>query len=156
MDQGKDMDARHLARWLREEHEKVREISARMEDKVAAAPRTNQQKWIEEVRETFEHLRAHHIKHMALEERDGYMVPVVDHQPALAGEVDRLAHEHGELQRILDVIHQELHRITSEDHLLIRDICRRIQDLLSYVEHHDADENLLLLTTFTDDIGTED
>jgi hemerythrin-like domain-containing protein len=152
----RDMNAHHLARWLREEHEKIKEISARMLDQVALAPRTNQQRWIDDVREAFEHLRAHHVKHMALEERDGYMLPVVDRRPALAGEVDRLAHEHREIQRIMDRIHQELHDLSSEDNLLIRDACRRIQDLLSYVEHHEGDESLLLLAAFTDDIGTKD
>ena len=149
------MDTQALVRWLREEQDKVREISARMQEKVAVAPRTNQQKWIEGLRESFDHLRAHQVKHMALEERDGYMVPVVNRRPALAREVDRLAHEHREMRRILDGIHEELCRLQSGDALLIRDCCRRIGDLVSYIEQHDADENRLLLTAFTEDIGTE-
>ena len=149
------MNANELAKWLSEEHEKVEEIIRRMHDTVAVVPRTNKDHWIEHLRGSFDHLRAHQVRHMALEERDGYMLPVVNRRPAFAREVDRLAHEHIELRRIMDGIHEELRRLESADALLIRDCCRRIQDLASYVEHHDADENRLLLTAFTEDIGTE-
>lgn len=150
------MNAQELAQWLRKEHDAVREISARMQEKVAVVPRSNQRMWIDELREAFDHLRAHHIKHIALKERDGYMLPVVERRPGLARDVDRLAHEHRELQRILDGIHKDLQELQPDDDLLIRDTCRRIQNLLSYIEHHDADENLLLLTAFTEDLGTTD
>lgn len=149
------MNANELAKWLSEEHEKVREIIGRMNENVAVVPRTNKDQWIERVRDSFDHLRAHQIKHMALEERDGYMLPVVNRRPAFGLEVDRLAHEHVELRRIMDGIHEELCRLQSGDALLIRDCCRRIGDLVSYIEQHDADENRLLLTAFTEDIGTE-
>lgn len=151
-----DMKARELARWLREEHEKVRVLSAKVQDKVAIVPRTNQGKWIKEAQQAFEHLRAHLMKHMALEARDGYMVPVVQHRPALSREVDRLAHEHKELMHLMDRIHHVLEEVTPEDRLLILDCCKRIQNFLQYVEHHESDENFLVMTAFTDDIGTKD
>jgi hemerythrin-like domain-containing protein len=71
----------------------------------------------------------------------------------LGREVERLAHEHGELQAIMDRIHEELDALKPEDHLLIRDCCTRIQSLLSYIEHHENAENLLVLSAFTDDLG---
>lgn len=150
------MNAQELARWLRDEHEKVNELMALLREKVAAAPQTNQQKWIEGARRAFEHLRAHHIKHIALEEQDGYMATVVQRRPAVEREVERLAHEHGELRTIMDRIHDELDALRPEDHLLIRDCCARVHNLLSYVEHHENAENLLVLTAFTDDLGGMD
>ncbi len=150
------MNPQELARWLAEEHQKVSELAANMQEIVAVAPRTNQHKWIEGLREAFERLRAHLMKHISLEERDGYMVPVTKRRPALGREVDRLAHEHREFKRILDHIHDQVESLEPEDDLTIRDCCRRIQDLLSYVEHHENAENLLVLTALTDDIGTSE
>ncbi len=151
-----ETQARQLARWLHEEHEKVRVLSAQVQEKVAIAPRSNQEKWIKEAQQAFEHLRAHLMKHMALETRDGYMVPVVQHRPALSREVDRLAHEHKELMKLMDRIHHVLQEIKPEDRLLIIDCCKRIQNFLQYIEHHESDENFLVMTAFTDDIGTKD
>ena len=150
------MNAQELARWFRDEHEKVIGLTARLSEKVAIAPQTNQQRWIEDVRLAFEHLRAHCIKHMALEEQDGYMISVVQRRPTLTHEVDRLAHEHYEMQQILDRIHNEIDQLRPDDHLLIRDCCARIQDVIAYTEHHENTENLLVLAAFTDDLGTTD
>lgn len=150
------MKAENLARWLREEHQKVDVLSQQLQECVASVPRTNHAKWIEQVKQAFEHFRAHIVKHMALEEQDGYMVPVLEHRPALTREVERLAHEHDEFRRILDGIHCLVRELRPEDHLLIRDCCHRIQDFLSYICHHHHDENLMVLSVFTDDIGTTD
>jgi hypothetical protein len=150
------MNMREMAYWLREEHNKLNVLSAALQEKTAVVPRIHQQKWIDEVRQSFDHLRAHLTKHMALEECDGYMLPVVERRPMLSREVDRLAHEHGEMQRLLDSIHEDLGRLHVEDALLIRDAFRRIQNLLQYVEHHEKDENLMVMSTYGEDLGTED
>lgn len=145
-----------LAAWIREEHDKVRDVAGRLQERVAVVPRTNLSRWIQGTTEAFDHFRAHLVKHMALEEQDGYMVPVSEARPALAREVDRLAHEHTEVTRIMDSIHQALHELRPEDRLLMLDVCRRIQSLLEFVEHHEKDENLLVLSVYTTDIGTKD
>lgn len=149
------MKMQELARWIREEHEKCRDLASRMQELVVVVPRSNQEKWITTVRDFFEHFRAHCIKHMALEGQDGYMLPVVERRPALSQEVDQLAHEHTEITKIMDGIHEAIHGLKGDDALLIRDCCRRIQDCLSYVEHHEHTENLLVMSAFTDDIGTK-
>lgn len=150
------MTPRQLANWVQEEHENVQDVASRLQEKVAIVPRSNQGRWIQEARQAFDHLRAHMIKHMALEEQDGYMLAVVDQRPWLSNEVERLAREHRELARITDEIHQTFQSLRPEDHLLILDCCRRVQNLLSYLEHHEKEENLLLLSAFTNDIGTKD
>ncbi len=150
------MKMQELARWIRDEHERVQELASRMQELVAVVPRSNQEKWIITVTDFFDHLRAHCIKHMALEGQGGYMLPVVERRPALSKEVDQLAHEHTEITRIMDGIHDALHELKPDDALLIRDCCRRVQDCLSYIEHHENTENLLVMSAFTDDIGTKD
>ena len=131
-------------------------LRANLGDRVAIAPQTNQQRLIEQVRQAFEHLRAHCLKHMALEEQDGYMLAVVHRRPALTHEVERLAHEHGEMQQILERIHNELELLKPDDRLVIHDCCARIRDVMGYIEHHESAENLLVFSAFTDDLGTTD
>jgi len=147
------MNAQELARWLSAEHEIVTKLMTDLGDRVAVAPRTNHAKWLEDVRRSFDHLRAHMVKHIALKEQGGYLVPVVQRRPAFATEVSRLAHEHGEMIQIMDGIHQTLQAVRPEDQLIIRDICHRVMGLLSYLEHHENAENLLVFSAFTEDIG---
>ncbi len=150
------MKAEELAGWMRREHDKVAELSARLREKAALCPSWHRQTWIQAVGEAFEHFRAHLTRHMALEERDGYMAAVVELRPAYSREIERLAHEHREIIRLMGEIHDSFQHLGPEDQLLIRDCCLRIQNLLGYVEHHERDENLMVLSAFTHDIGTED
>jgi hemerythrin-like domain-containing protein len=150
------MTARELALWLREEHGKLAELAASLLKKTAVVPRARQQQWIDDARGAFDHFRAHMARHMSLEEHEGYMLPAVELRPALSREVERLAHEHGEIRRMLDRIHEDLGTLAPDDALLIRDGCRRIQNLLQYIEHHEKDENLLVMSAYGEDLGTED
>lgn len=150
------MKPEDLANWMREEHHKVDELAARLQEHVACVPRTNHAQWIEGALGAFSHFRAHVTKHMALEEKDGYMASVVERRPALSKEVERLVKEHEVFTIIMDGIQQTLQELRPEHSLLIRDCCHRIRDLLSYIEHHENDENLIVISAFTDDIGTKD
>ena len=75
-------------------------------------------------------------------------------RPALSPQVDRLLHEHSECIRIMNAIHAMLNELQPEDQLLVRDCCRRITDLLCYVEHQEDEENTLVSFAFTQDLGT--
>lgn len=150
------MTTNKVALWMREEHAKVQALADKIREKTAVVPRANLDGWITEVRDRFEHLRAHSIKHMALEEHEGYLTSVVEQRPALAPEVERLKREHQELTKLMNRIHLCLAELTGTDRLLIRDCCARIGSLLSYIEHHEDDENLLVTYAYTQDIGTSD
>ena len=150
------MPAENFAAWLQKEHHRVNELIQGRRALIGAVPITGQAAWIAEVSKRFEHIRAHLRQHMALEERDGYLASVLELRPTLAGEVARLQHEHLELARLTDDIHRTLGQLAPEDRLLTRDACQRIGNLLSYLEHHEADENLIVLSAFTDDIGAKD
>ncbi len=150
------MNANDLAQWMHDEHEKVHELTARLLEATVAIPRIKRSDWLARLRERFEHLRAHQHQHMALEERDGYLPSVSQKRPTLSGEVDRLQHEHQELILVMDGIRKDLNALTENDQLLIRDCCRRIENLIGFIESHEQDENLIVLSVFTDDIGTKD
>lgn len=150
------MDTAKIAQWMREEHDKVEALSDRLKERVAIVPRANLGKWIEEVSDRFEHLRAHLVKHMALEESEGYLTAVTERRPTLSREVERLQHEHGELEKIMEGVHHAVSGLVADDRLLVRDCCARIENLLAYIERHEDDENLLVVQAFARDIGTSD
>ena len=141
---------------MRQAYLKVEALSRSLRERVAGVPSENLERWIPEMGEQFEAFRAHCVKHMSLEEADGYMTSVVDCRPGLSCEVDRLQHEHKELVQIFDSIHRRLKGLTAADRLLVRECCHRINSLLDYIDRHEKDENLLLTSAFTQDIGSSD
>ncbi len=147
------MKTREVAAWMRVEHEKVQDLANILRENVAVVPRANLAVWIEDVQSRFEHFRAHLIKHQALEEHDGYLATVVERRPALSPEVDRLQHEHRELSRVMNGIHEAVKALAPQDRLLVRDCCNRIESLLCYIERHDELENNLVTFAFTQDLG---
>ncbi|MHC4236449.1 MAG: hemerythrin domain-containing protein [Planctomycetota bacterium] len=86
------MTSRDIAQWMRHEHEIVEDLAHKLREIVAAVPRAGLDEWIANLRERFDHIRAHLHKHMAMEEHDGYMAAVLERRPTLAEEVDRLKH----------------------------------------------------------------
>ncbi len=150
------MNSEFLARRMREEHARVDDLSRNLHEWVAVIPRANFERWIEETRKRFEAFRAHLIKQFALEEREGYLKAVVDRRPTLSTEVERLAHEHAEMVRLLDGLHQTVQDLKPTDRLLMRDCVKRLEMFLGYLEHHENDENLLVTFVFTHDVGTKD
>ncbi len=150
------MTPKELADWLTQEHEMVDALAATLSERVALVPRANEQAWIDGVRKAFEHFRAHMTKHIALEEHGGYMEPVLDQRAALAPQVARLKHEHKEIVTLMNATNTLLEDLQPHDYLIMRDICHRVQDILRYVDHHRQTENMLLLSAFTDEIGTKD
>ena len=117
------------------------------------------EEYVRKVREEFgldRPLIEQYVRYVGNLARGEFGYSFVQRRPVLTREVERLAHEHYETQQILDRIHQEIDQLKPDDHLLIRDCCARIQDVIGYIEHHENAENLLVFTAFTDDLGTTD
>lgn len=144
------------ARVIRKEHEIVLRLIDELRRETAVVPRVSLRAWLDIVVPSFEHFRAHMTKHMALEEVDGYMSHVALQLPALVRELERLGHEHEELMKIMDEIYHTLGELHEHDHLLARDCCNRINQLLSYVEHHENEETRLLTFAFSQEFGEKD
>jgi iron-sulfur cluster repair protein YtfE (RIC family) len=147
------MDQQEFAKWMQEEYERVRDLTRLLREKLAAVPGIHLEEWLAGLRDRFEHLRAHLQKHIALEEQDGYLTNVLERRPTLAKRVDLLKHDHTELMQIINDIHHILEGVTPADRLLIQDCSRRIQYVLTEMERHTSDENQLVLSVFTRDIG---
>lgn len=150
------MKVRDLAKWMREEHEKVGDLIHLVRKHIAVPPRGDRARWIRESQICFRRLSEHLHTHMALEEEGGYMHEVLERRPTLEREVMQLKHEHMEMGQLMRQIQAALDELNAEDHLLVRDCCSRISTLLSYVERHKETENHLVLFVFTQDMGTKD
>jgi len=150
------MNVEEYARWMREEHERCQDLAQKLRERIGIVPKAGLDGVLKDVRDRFEHIRAHLTRHIALEERGGYMALVLAERPSLSREVERLRHHHGEFTRLMTGIFESLSMLTGADRLLIRDTFKRIELLLSYIEEHEAQENLIALSAFTDDIGTKD
>jgi hemerythrin-like domain-containing protein len=148
------MDAENIAAWMQKEYRRVQELVQRLRERLPAPTAGGRAEWLDEVRDRFDHLRAHQIKHMALEEEGGYMQPVLEQRPTLAPQVERLHQEHRELMAIMNSIHEALHQLTANDSLQIMDVYKRIENYLGYLDHHEESENLLVSSVFTEDMGS--
>ena len=150
------MNAHQVTSWMQTEHAKVRELAGNLGALTTAVPQQGLDAWVDDIRARFDHFRAHLYHHMALEEDGGYLESVLDVRPTLAADVERLRKDHKELGRIMDTIHQTLTDLKPEDRQQARECCYGIDCLLSYVEHHEKNENLLVTYVFTQDIGDHD
>lgn len=140
-----------IVRWLRGEHDDLHEFTDRLRDRAVRSPPGTRDKWIAELQERFDQFAAHFRQRMSKEEEDGYLKPVVDERPSLAAHVEVLKREHAELMRIIDSIERAVHRLSPKDNLLLRDCCKRIEDLLGWVERHEEHENHVVLHVFAQD-----
>lgn len=150
------MQVEAIAKRLSREHFELEILMRRLLECVDYLPRTNETEWIEIMRRVWGEFRRHLLKHLDLEEADGYMGGVIERRPAVAGEVDRLLVEHASLRYLINSITDDVARLTPTEPLRLRDICHRIRDLIAYIRHHEHDENMMVLSAYTDDYGAGD
>jgi hemerythrin-like domain-containing protein len=150
------MTPREIAKWMREEHTAIEQLINQLQDESVSIPRTGRKRWLEEMTARVQNFSGHLIRHFELEEDNGYLQAVIDHRPPLLPEIERLRHEHDEIKRILDSIQRDLGQTGEADQLVIEHCCLRIGDLLRHLKEHEERENLMVLSVFTDDLGTKD
>lgn len=142
---------------LAKEHAALRRLISELRGICTEAPRTGIEDWLRRARDRFEHFEAHFIKHMALEERGGYLSPVLDDaRPTLTKEVDRLQAEHPQFLIMMESIKAQMRKLAPTESILVRDLCARISQLLCYIEQHEQEEDFLLIEGLNRDIGVKD
>jgi len=151
------MDPEKIAHWMKSEHAAVDRLAEELRRQIAAVPaEAHRSKWWEELRGRYDHFRAHMIKHMSLEEKDGYLAVVRERRPSLESQVIALQREHHQLTAIMKRIDEEMDAAGVNDLLLLRDCCSRISCVIDYIDRHEDCENLMVMSVFTDEIGTKD
>jgi hemerythrin-like domain-containing protein len=150
------MTPREIADWMRKEHAAVEELAQQLRDQVAVVPRGGLKHWAAAIGPQLERFQDHLRRHFELEDEGGYLAAVTDRAPGLARETDRLRHEHDEMDRLLSSIHQELGTVGDLDRIVVEDCCCRVQNLLRYLKDHEEREDVMVISAFTNDLGTKD
>lgn len=150
------MPKKELSAWMLEEHTTTRELSDELRAKVTSRPGGDRVRWIEELRTIFDKYAAHVRRHAPLEEEGGYLKQVLELRPTLTEAVDIIKHEHEELVTILADVQTAVHELAPTDNFLLRDCCKRVRHLLTWMERHQEHENHIVLYAFTQDIGTSE
>ena len=145
-----------LARWMRDQHDRVDHLVDRLTERVAFVPRANREPWLKALVAEFEEFRANLEKHFALEEKGGYLASVLQARPGAHEEVDHLLAEHREISRLLTAIFEEVSSLHPSTPLHIRDMCCRVRNLIEVLDRHESHENMLVSYTITRDIGSHD
>ena len=148
------MATEDIVRWLRSEHGGTHQLADPLRKTVATSPRGGRAQWIAELQTRFDGYAGHVCRRMVEEEERGYLKPVLEARPSLAGAAEVLQHEHVELTRLIDRLRRSVRQLTPMDNLLLRDCGKRIENLLSWVERHEEHENHIVLYAFAEGAGT--
>ena len=150
------MPVEDIVRWLREDHDGLQEATDRLRERIAKPPRGDRSIWIKELCQRFDDFVACARQRMAREEEGGYLRPIRDARPSLAAQVDLLQREHVELNHLTEDVSRAVHALVPQDHLLLRDCCRRIETLLRWFERHEEHENHMVLYVFAQESTQRD
>ena len=150
-----DMSPRELSQWMRSERNALIELSKVLKQHIAAQPDVNLVEWLRGLRIGFERLQKHLERHFAAKEEDGYLGMVLEQRPTLSGQVEQMRSEHGEITHMGEQILKEFEYVTSENRLLMADLCSRVQRFMAIVADHDQREIMITMFVFSQDIGTD-
>jgi hemerythrin-like domain-containing protein len=150
------MEAKELTEWMLDEHEKINNLTDELRDRVTASPRGDRASWIAELRTRIDEYATRMCKHMDLEEQGGYLAQVTELRPTLSEAVEIIKNEHEELKVILAGLKTAVHELAPTDNLLVRDCCKRVEHLLTWLERHEQHETHIIMYAFTQDIGSPD
>ncbi len=150
------MQDQQIIRKVREEHERLREITAGLKDAITRPPGRDPGEWLDTVRARFEQFRAHLIKRIALEEMGGFLNIVVERNPSLAKQVEHLRETHKELIEMAGEAMSELRDLPADNTDALRQAVLLVRMALSEVEFQEKAETLLVSFVFTQDTGVCD
>ena len=91
-------------------------------------------------------------EHFDLEEKDGYMAPILEQSPQLEHQVKALLDEHRELDHRLRSLIEEARSATE----VTPTLADGVRGWLKKIRSHEARENALVQDFYTQDIGTKD
>lgn len=136
---------------LANEHTMLETYLDQLDDLIAAPDDHTIQALRPLLHEVFDRCRTH----MELEERDGYMIGLVQTQPHLTNAVNELRDEHDVLLSAMTEITVSVDQSEDMDRLE-GSFVPQIREWLDQMRRHEHRENELVLEAFNQDIGTKD
>jgi len=150
------MNDAEIVRKVREEHVKLGEITQALNQAIDASASAPTGSWLGEVRDRFEHFRAHLIHRIALEELGGFLNVVVEREPTLAGEVENLRRDHEKIIERAGMTMQRLRALPADSSKSANEARIIIEMALAQVRYHEQAENLLVSRVFNQETGGEE
>ncbi|GJM27200.1 MAG: hypothetical protein DHS20C16_36150 [Phycisphaerae bacterium] len=150
------MDDDTIIRRVRDEHERLREITGALHSALKQEGGDDLRPWLATVCKSFEHFRAHLIHRIALEEIGGFLDYVVDKRPDLVKQVDHLKKGHAKMIEMAGTTLGHLKELSTTDADPRGQARTYVKIMLSEVDYHEEVENLLVASVFNDEIGVGD
>ncbi len=150
------MDNDAIIRKVRDEHERLREITNALNGALQKDGGNNVGPWLTDVCKSFEHFRAHLIHRIALEEIGGFLDYVVEKRPDLVKQVDHLKQGHARMIEMAGTTLSHLKELTASDSEPFGQARTYVKIMMSEVDYHEEVENLLVTSVFNDEIGGEE
>jgi iron-sulfur cluster repair protein YtfE (RIC family) len=151
----KDTFYRQVAKLSIEEHAQIRqsmvELRALAEDVKISRTEDGLQKLCDGLKDFHRMIQ----KHMAFEEEDGFLKPVVEMRPTLSAQVEEIRGEHN---RVMETLQELIKAFDSPQQSTFwpRDVPDATLHLLVQIGIHEEKENTMVLDVFCDDVGTKD
>ena len=142
-----------LALRMQAEHQAFAQLSQMLREHIALTSTAPGQQWLDGLRAAFERLHAHVQRTIAIKEKDGYLQSILRERPTLARQVEAIQSEHGQLLHMAAALQSEVAQAQPADHVLLADICARIQRFMAVLGQHEQRENMIVLFAFNQDLG---
>ncbi len=150
------MDDSRIAEQALEAHRLLDQQITRLKLEFKTSFEASIQDWLANCTRHFRHFYSGLLRHMEIEESDGFLLPVRQRRPTLTRRVEDLLREHRDMTNSCEAIDhfmQTLKAPQPEDVVVIR---KKIDALLTELEQHEEAENKLVQDVFTQDIGAVD
>ena len=150
------MDDAELIQKVRQEHSRLRDIKAALLAALDRAPEGDARKWLDELRSSFEHFRAHLVHRVALEEIGGFLNVVLQRRPTLSSQIEHLRESHSEMIEMAGETMAELRKLGGDDPEAVNQAFLLVKMALSEVKYHEEAETLLVSFVFAQDTDAGD
>ena len=143
------MDPHALAQQAMLEHQILKHLTGALEVSLNwDAKGVDGSRKLASVRFVMQSLQRHLERQLALEEFDGYMEAVLETNPSLSGQIEKLKHEHDEFRSATHRIVSRLDALTPGDASNFEATCHEIRQLLEKLAEHSHKEVDLLQESF--------
>jgi hemerythrin-like domain-containing protein len=151
------MDPHTLAQQAMLEHQILKHLTGALEVSLNwVADGVDGSRKLASVRFVMQSLQRHLERQLALEEFDGYMEAVLETNPSLSGQIEKLKHEHDEFRSATYRIVSRLDSMSPGDAAGFEAACDEIRQLLEKLAEHSRKEvNLLQESFLQEEVGLD-
>ncbi|MFB3788223.1 MAG: hemerythrin domain-containing protein [bacterium] len=145
-----------IAQKAQEENQIIKDLLRDLLDTIQTRPQTQISDWLRELEAKASNLCAHLQAYFQIEEDGGFMIPVLEKHPASAKTIEALKEEHARFINEMNALIQSIQGTSSIQKSDVDTVCASFKSLIASLHQHERNENALIQTVFSDDIGTND